>query len=156
MPKNDNIEYDIKEQSRLVLSIAIIATSVSLLSLNSPQSDMIKLASGLFIMPGLGSFMYLIMTGSYLKYSHKGEIGDFVVPRRFREAIFDWTINIFWIVFYLLVIFSIIKIMIDIKVPAPLNFYIGLLLSFLFGLALLIFGLMYYKKESQNKSRSSK
>lgn len=146
--KND-LDFDIKEQNRLVISIAILATAVSLLVMEKPNSEIVGFARGLLIMPGIGSFLYLIMTGSYLKYDRHGEIGEFITPVKFRKGIFDWTINIFWILTYQFILFSVWNTASSNNIPKPWDFIVGLSLSVVIASIFLVIGLIYYNKESQ-------
>lgn len=89
----DDYSPDTKEQQRVVVAIAILATVVALYTLPIASKDIWSLSRGLTLLPGVFAFGFILMTGSHLKYKNPGTIGDLNIAHSVRKFFYNWMID---------------------------------------------------------------
>lgn len=148
-----SIDFDIKEQTRLIILIAILATAVSLYVSKGSMGVAINFLSGLIVLPATGAFLYLIMTGSYLKYHEPKNVGELYIPNIFRMNVYDFTINIFWIDTYVFICYLVWHNVGSIGLTEPWDFIVGVSASTVVVAIYMLAGLKYYRKEANVKNK---
>lgn len=96
---------DLKEQQRIIIATAIIALTAALFALPATGADLWSLTRGFTLLPGVLAFLFIVTTGSHLKYSEAGIIGSFNATHSIRKFLYNWMIDMFWIGAFLSVTF---------------------------------------------------
>lgn len=86
-----------KEQQRLIISIAIIATALGLYSIGPPAHAMVEMLKAFISIPSLLLGFYILFSAVHLKYKSAAEMGSLDIPEKLRRGSYDTGINMFWI-----------------------------------------------------------
>ncbi len=148
----DLIDFDIKEQNRLVLAIAVVATAISVFALPQHSKDIFSFAKGIVVVPAIFAFIYIVMTGSYLKYDNPKYLGDLPVSKKLRQFFYDWSIDMFWSCFFIFLTYTFGTIFGWDGRGDDSKFWLGLLVSMLVLLPVLFFSLRSWNKEHASKN----
>lgn len=97
-------DNDSNELLRLTVSIAIIAATVGIFSIDDQKYIFVLVLQGATVLPSLFFGLYLVFTGTHLKYKNKGQMGDLLVPEKLRMSCYDIGVNLFWYMFVILVL----------------------------------------------------
>lgn len=103
----DKNEVATFEQLRLMIAIAVIATTVGIFTLDSNEHSLAGVLRGFAILPSLLLGMYTLFTAAHLKYKGQAELGALSIPERLRQKCYDIGVDLFWTMF---MVFAIIFI----------------------------------------------
>jgi len=81
------------EEQRITIAFGIIATTIALLAFI--DSGFWSFFKGLFSISGISAFIYILLTGTILKYKDEKSFGFMEVPSRIREMFYDLSIDIY-------------------------------------------------------------
>lgn len=81
------------EEQRITIAFGIIATTIALLAFI--DSGFWSFYKGLFSISGISAFIYILLTGTKLKYRDEKSFGFMEVPGRIREMFYDLSIDIY-------------------------------------------------------------
>lgn len=93
---NQKYEPDIADQQRIVIALGVVATEIAVLALADSHRLVSGIIGGLFFLPAVFSFLFIILTGAHLKFSHAGDIGELAVPHKLRHWSYDMSISAYW------------------------------------------------------------
>ena len=148
--------FDVAEQNRLVFAIAIVASVISLYALPMYSRDIWSAARGFMIVPGIFAFVYLVMTGAYLKYSNPRFVGELPIPQKMRQFFFDWSIDLFWMGFSLTLIFICAALLgWDGKNMNGAQYWTGFGLAILVLIPIIFLSFRSYHKEQKSQEKPS-
>ena len=98
------------EQQRLFIALGIVATVVAAFTIPLTGNAIWTFARGAGSIPAAFAFLYIILTGSHLRYTNNGTLGDFEVPQKYRHFCYDISIDSFWTVSYIAIFVSVFTI----------------------------------------------
>ncbi len=87
---------DLKEQQRIIIATTVVALTAALFAIPAISTDLWSFTRGFTLFPGILAFLFIITTGSHLKYSDAGVVGSFNVPHGIRRFLYNWMIDMFW------------------------------------------------------------
>lgn len=151
----------IAEQLRLVISIAIIASIIAILSMDDARHGLAVSLAGFAVIPGILLSLYILFSAAHLKYKNSGDVGQMPIPEKLRRWCYDHGVNSFWTMFLLatLIIVAILSGW-DGNSGRFLDFWPSFVVSFVFlGVLMVWSNIIVHRKKgfsSKDKVRSRK
>lgn len=96
MPTSNKEELAANEQQRLIISIAIIATTIGAYGLTVIDGVAWSVIRGAITVQGILAFLFLLSSASNLKYKGSGSLFHFSISTKIHEWFYDTSIEMFW------------------------------------------------------------
>ena len=87
---------NIADQQRIVIALGVVATDIAILAISGEYKLVSSVIGGLFFVPALFSFLFIILTAAHLKYRSVGDIGQLTISHGLRRWSYDISINAYW------------------------------------------------------------
>ena len=91
-----NKEPNIADQQRIVIALGIVATEIAIQALSSSHATISSIIGGLFLLPAVFSFFFIVFTGANLKFRRAGDIGEVAIPDKLRQWCYDLSLDAYW------------------------------------------------------------
>lgn len=153
MEKNNE---DVLVQSRISISVAILAIVVALYGFNTNSTDLWSATRGFMLFPGIFSLFYLIFEGSNLKYKNQTWIGHIKIPEKIKQITYDTMINVFWVGSFFSISFFIAMLFGWDGVALNGKYYYGFWSAVIISLILVIIGACSERPKRLNKTLNHK
>lgn len=145
---------DTNEQQRVVIATAIIGTVIALYALPVTGTDLWSYTRGFMVFPAIFAFLFLISTGSHLKYKNAGQIGEIDIAHSLRKFFYNWMIDMFGTGLVVsIMLFTAVGFGWDGRQMGGGRFWSGVSLGFVIAFLLMIVSLILRVKEERKLSK---
>lgn len=145
------------EQLRLLIAVAVIATTMGVFTLDVEDYGFALVLQGFIAIPSLFLGLYVLFTAAHLKYEEPAEIGVLSIPEKIRRSCYDTGINLFWVMFLIFVIVFIAGLFgWRGDMTNLLSFWPSFIVSFVVLLLLMLWSIFAANKEAKTTTSIAK